>query len=217
MDNRLKPISTEVFAISNPAACAPLTFTQTGDNATQVGHADTVNAYLNVNVVAPTILPDGTIARTGSALSREYYNVFVVGCGGRFEEVAGSFLVMSRRAMEYTDKDIRDRLIYLTETDRAEIQTFPSLFMYENADYGKAAPDQVAYFGRVTEIRPHGSDHIKVKYHLIKDIPQQRLNELLTELSLGGAKQFNELNRTHWAVKRVDLLDELSSAHIALF
>ena len=30
-------------------------------------------------------------------------------------------------------------------------------------------------------------------------------------------KQFNELNRTHWAVKRVDLLDELSSAHIALF
>jgi hypothetical protein len=43
------------------------------------------------------------------------------------------------------------------------------------------------------------------------------LNELLTELNLGGAKQFNELNRTHWAVKRVDLLDELSSAHIALF
>ena len=98
MDNRLKPISTEVFAISNPAASAPLTFTQTGDNATQVGHADTVNAYLNVNVVAPTILPDGTIA-DGRALSREYYNVFVVS-GGVLKrlQVASSY---ESRAMEY--------------------------------------------------------------------------------------------------------------------
>ena len=216
MADEIRPVSNESVAVGKLAAGTALSFMQTGDNGTQIGHVDTVNAYTTMSVVTPAIAPDGTIIRTGSALSHEYYNLFVIGCGGRFEEVAGNFLIMSQRALEYTDKDIRDRLIYLTDADRAEIQTYPSLFMYENADYGKASPDQVAYFGRVTEIRPHGSDHIKVKYHLLKDIPQQTLNELLTELGLGGVKRFNELNRTHWAVKRVDLLDELSSAHIGL-
>jgi hypothetical protein len=216
MDKEIKPVAVDAIAATPTSSKIPLTFTQTGDNGTQIGHVDTVNAYTTVEMVALGMQPDGTIARMGSALSREYFNLFVVACGGRFEELVGSFLVMSQRALVYTDNDIRERLIYLTDADRAEIQTYPSLFMYENADYGSAAPDQIAYFGRVTEIRPHGKDHIKVKYHLIKDISQQRLNELLMELNLGGTNRFNELNHTHWAVKRVDLMDELNAAGISL-
>ena len=34
------------------------------------------------------------------------------------------------------------------------------------------------------------------------DIPQIRLNELLEELQLIGDNRFNEMNRTHWAIKR---------------
>lgn len=213
MSNKIKPVPTDAVAVANPAN-SPSTFTQTGDNNTQIGHADTVNTYMSVNLVAPAMQPDGTITRSSSTLSREFYNLFVIGSGEHFESLDGSFLVMSKRAMEYTDKDIHDRLIYLTEADRAEIQTYPSLFMAENADYGKAGPDQIAYFGRAIEIRPHGDQHIKVKYHFIKDIPQQRMNELLTELNIAGSTRFNELNHTHWAIKRVDLLDKLSTAHI---
>ena len=37
---------------------------------------------------------------------------------------------------------------------------------------------------------------------------------LLEELGLWGNRNFNELNRTHWAIKRVDLIQELYEAGI---
>jgi hypothetical protein len=45
---------------------------------------------------------------------------------------------------------------------------------------------------------------------------QQRLNVLLEELGLKGTDVFNELNRTHWAIKRVDLIQELLEANIQI-
>jgi len=217
MANEIRPLTPTDVAVGNPSGNNPLFFTQTGDNGTQIGHADTVKLNVNMNIEAGTLSPDGKIVRTSNSLSREYYNLFVIGAGIQFDSLEGSFLMMSQRAFEYTDKDIRDRLLYLTEENREEIKSFPSLFLAENEEYGKAGSSQVAYLGRVLEIRPHGDKNIKVKYRFQKDIPQQRLNELLDELCLGGAKCFNELNRTHWAVKRVDLLDELASAKIDLF
>lgn len=217
MANEIKPLSPTDVTVGNTSGSNPLSFTQTGDNGTQIGHADTVKLNVNMNIEAGTLSPDGKIVRTSNSLSREYYNLFVIGAGIQFDSLEGAFLMMSQRALEYTDKDIRDRLLYLTEENREEIKSFPSLFLAENEEYGKAGDTQVAYLGRVLEIRPHSNKNIKVKYRFQKDIPQQRLNELLDELGLGGAKCSNELNRTHWAVKRVDLLDELTSARIDLF
>lgn len=217
MSNEIKPVQSENLTVAKPSGQSPLTFTQTGDNGTQIGHADTVKFNVSMNIEAGTLSPDGKIVRTSNSLSREYYNLFVVGPGIQFDCLEGSFLMMSQRALESTDKDIRDRFMYLTDENREEIKSFPSLFMAENEEYGKANPNQVAYLGRVLEIRPHGDKNFKIKYRFQKDIPQQRFNELLEELCLGGAKCFNELNRTHWAIKRVDLLDELTSAKIDLF
>ena len=92
MADEIIPVSNESVAVAKPAAGAALSFTQTGDNGTQIGHVDTMNAYTTMSVVTPAIAPDGTIIRTGSALSHEYYNLFVVGCGGRFEEMRDKFI-----------------------------------------------------------------------------------------------------------------------------
>ena len=83
----------------------------------------------------------------------------------------------------YTDKEIRDAFIYMTETDRETIKTYPALFMSENHDYGRTDEGQMAYWGRVTAISPHGKD-TKIRYRFIKEIPQQKLNGLLEELCL---------------------------------
>jgi len=217
MKNEIKPVQSHNLTVVKPSNQTPPTFAQFGDNGTQVGHADEVKVSVHMSFESGALQTDGKIVRTSTSLSREYYNIFVVGAGIQFDSMEGSFLVMSQRAMESTDKDIKDRLLYLTEENREEIKSFPSLFMAENGEYGKASPNQVAYFGRVLDIRPHGDKNIKVKYRFQKDIPQQRLNELLEELYLGGAKCFNELNRTHWAIKKVDLLEELTLAKIDLF
>jgi len=218
MSNEIKPVqSSDIVTGSKPAV--PMSFTQTGNNGTQIGHAETVNNEIHVRVFdSSTIKPDGTIQRTSTKLSSEYYSLFVLGTAEPFEGVEGSFLVRGDRVLErgYTDKEIRDAFIYMTEADRETIKSYPALFMGENRDYGQADEGQMAYWGRVIGISPHGKD-IKIRYRFIKEIPQQKLNGLLEELCLIGASCFNELNRTHWAIKRVNLFEELSDAHIDLF
>lgn len=56
--------------------------------------------------------------------------------------------------------------------------------------------------------------HYVVVYKI--DIPQQRLNECLEELGLVGDNRFNELNRTHWSIKRCDLIQELLEAGVQI-
>lgn len=40
-------------------------------------------------------------------------------------------------------------------------------------------------------------------------LPQQRLNEALFELDISGTDSFNEFNRMHWSIKKIDLIAEL--------
>ena len=218
MSNEIKPIQPADIAL-NGQSPVPMSFTQTGNNGTQIGRAETVNNEIHVSVYdTSTIKPDGTIQRTSTQLSSEYYSLFVLGTGEPFEGIEGSFIVRGDRVLErgYTDEEIRDAFIYLTDADRETIKSYPALFMSENHDYGRTDEGQMAYWGRVTAISPHGKD-TKIRYRFIKEIPQQKLNGLLEELCLLGANCFNELNRTHWAIKRVNLFEELTDAHIDLF
>lgn len=217
MSNEIKPVQSSDIAPSSKSP-VPMSFTQTGNNGTQIGRVETVNNEIHVSVFdTSTIKPDGTIQRTSTQLSSEFYNLFVLDTAEPFEEMEGSFLVRSNRVLErgYTDKEIRDTFIYMTETDRETIKSYPALFMSENHDYGRTDEGQMAYWGRVTAISLHGKD-TKIRYHFIKEIPQQKLNGLLEELCLVGANCINELNRTHWAIKRVNLFEVLTDAHIDL-
>ena len=58
---------------------------------------------------------------------------------------------------------------------------------------------------------------IKVYYQLLNAIPQQKLNELIYELGIQGNTNFNELNRMHWAIKRINMVEVLGENGIPLF
>lgn len=58
---------------------------------------------------------------------------------------------------------------------------------------------------------------IKVYYQILNWIPQQRLNDLAMQLGLGSATSFNELNRMHWAIKRINMVEVLREAGIRVF
>lgn len=48
-------------------------------------------------------------------------------------------------------------------------------------------------------------------------MPQQVLIDLAAGLCIGGAKAYNELNRTHWAIKKVNLVEKLEKAGYRVF
>ena len=69
----------------------------------------------------------------------------------------------------------------------------------------------MAAFGYVTDIEVQ-DDGIKVFFQAFNTIQQQKLIELSQELCIDGAKSYTELCQTHWAIKRVNLVEILENA-----
>ena len=180
-------------------------FTNSGDNGLQISNQGTINLFMTTT--------NGEVYNAGSAISNDYYNLFVVG-GESFNE--GHFLIEKDRALTTAEgiaPEISAEFAALTPEAIAKIKTFPSLFAGENRQYGRTDTDHLAFFGMVTNIRIQ-ENGIKIYFQKFCSLPQQRLNETMRELAIHGKPSFNELNRTHWAIKKVNLIEELKAAGI---
>lgn len=163
-------------------------------------------------VFAPT---NGALYNAATKISSEYYNLFVVG-DESFNE--GFFLIDKERALTVSEgvaADISEQFASLSPEAQALIKTFPSIFASENHQYGHTDEAQLAVFGVVTDIRVQ-ENGIKIYYQRFCNIPQQRLNEIMLRLAIKGSSSFNELNRTHWTIKRINLIEELRAAGISV-
>jgi len=196
MSNALEVVS------SGRANAPPTIITQVGDKNTQVAHANHVN-----------ILISGAPANTQTTLSEEYYNLFVIGCES-FSD--GYFIVPKDRALtEGMSPEAKARFSSLSMGAMLQIMSLPSIFASENRSYGRTDDSHHAYLGIVIDIRPQDNG-IKIHYRSFSAIPQQRLNDIAFDLAIQGTNSFNELNRTHWAIKRINLVEELKGAGIGL-
>ena len=150
---------------------------------------------------------------TTFTLNTDYYNLFVIGTE-TFSD--GHFIVPKDRALtESMTPENKAQFSALSDEAIARIRTFPSIFASENHYYGKTDDDHQAIFGIVKEVRIQDNG-IKIHFQSLWPIPQQRLNEIIFQLAIDGTTSFNELDRTHWAIKRVNLIEELRAAGISV-
>lgn len=211
MDNKLQTSEPQFLQ----PGTAPTTVNLPGDNNTLIAHADQVtNEYRPLYVFNNQ--PYGNItAGTVQEFNPDYYNLIVVGDGeldGR-----GHFLVDKRRAItESTSQELKDAYASLTPEAISKIKTFPAIIATENHSYGKTDDQHQAIYGIITDVKVQDNG-IKVYYQILNWIPQQRLNDLATQLGLGSAASFNELNRMHWAIKRINMVEALREAGIRVF
>ena len=204
MDDKL-----QVVPASTPSKPDQSGFVQTGNDNVLIPNYGTVN----INVQAqPPMPPINDTFYVPVSVSREYYNLFVI---GNEEFNKPYFKVPRDRSLcEYMTDETKKRFDALTPEMIADIKTLPSLFLAENRPYGRADDDQRVIYGFVSDVKIYDDD-VKIYFCGYKsDIVQQRLNELLDELGLHGNHAFNELNRTHWSIKRVDLIQELYEANL---
>ena len=186
-------------------------FVQTGEKGVQVAQAQNVNHVVNLILPAMTPGPIGSGASVN--LNMDYYNLFVIGdetfCDGHF-------IVPKDRALtECMSQEAKDQFSALGKDAVSQIKTFPSLFTSENHRYGKTDDTHQAYFGLVTDVRIQDNG-IKIHFRPLSTIPQQRLNEIAYKIAIQSASATNELNRTHWAIKKVNLIEELKAAGISV-
>lgn len=148
--------------------------------------------------------------------SHEYYSLFVQLDETFYEN--GYFYVRKDRALNTlsTSEYIREKINELDPESIEIIKTFPAIFCSENHGMGKTDEEQLAYYGLVTDIKVQDNG-IKIYYRLLNAIRQQTLNENLFELGISGNDKFNELNQTHWAIKRIDLVGTLKEIGVSVF
>lgn len=119
-------------------------------------------------------------------------------------------LELYRCLREYTDETITARLGEFGPDAIAELLQLPTVFAYENGNNKPPA------FGRLRDIvhrKAHGQ--VRLDYELLplaEFLTHEQLSGLGFELDISKW----ELNRTHWAVKDVDLPKELNRVGVKL-
>lgn len=115
---------------------------------------------------------------------------------------------LGRCVREYTQDEITEMYGDFTEKQVEKIRQLPTLFAYES--HCEKDPK----FGQIKNVRRKG-DQVKIEYEIVNIdsfLSHNSLNELEFELEIGDW----ELRRTHWAIKNVDLIKELSAKGIRL-
>ncbi|MFD0586455.1 hypothetical protein ACFQZE_00465 [Paenibacillus sp. GCM10027627] len=130
-------------------------------------------------------------------MTEDLYNLFISGDENAWESSTIIF-TLDRCLREYTEKDIVERFGKLGSSDIEQIKRLPCIFAYENY-CGKDAS-----IGYITDIIVRQSG-VKVTIQKMKELSLETLHRLQFELDLKSW----ELNRTHWAIKKVKLYKEL--------
>ena len=195
-----------------PANISPTTLTQYGDGGVQI--AQVANLSHNVTyIIAGAPVGIHGQPKTSVTINTDCYNLFVMG-GEEFDR--DHFLVPKDRALtESTAPEMKEKYALLDETAIEELKKFPAIFASENEMYGKTTAEQLAIYGLIRDIKVQDNG-IKVSFYPLTYISQQRLNELCFELGISKASGYNEFNRTHWALKRINLIEALTDAGISV-
>ncbi|MBC3804270.1 hypothetical protein GH808_07465 [Acetobacterium fimetarium] len=208
MKNELENIST----INAPSAVV----NQTGEKNVHIDHAENITQHIILNFPYIQQLPSGMLKPTSRNINQNFYNLFVVG-GEIFEQ--NHFVISRERSLSrgYSSEDLRNQYASLSAEAIEEIKTFPSLFMPEANNYNaKSGDEQQAIFGFVDDV--HKQDNgIKIKCQLVWPIPMQQISNIGFKLGMKDMdKLITEMNDTHWAIKRINLIEELTDANISL-
>lgn len=192
------------------------TVNQNGEKNVHIDKAESVTQNITLNFPYMQRLANGTMQPTSRVINPEYYNLFVIG-DETFEH--DHFLVPADRALSryWTSEEIREQYGTLSEEAIEAIKTFPALFMPE-AMWQRARADasQQVFFGFVDGVRKQDNG-IKIRCQLLWPIPMQQISNIGFELGmLNMTKGISEMNHTHWAIKHINLKEELTDAHISL-
>ncbi|MEG6585414.1 toll/interleukin-1 receptor domain-containing protein [Dendrosporobacter sp. 1207_IL3150] len=137
-------------------------------------------------------------------MAQEIYNLLISGNEEAWEEDTVIF-DLSRCIREYTESDLVEKYVKFGTDEIDQLKKYPCIFAYE--DYC----EKNASVGCITDILVR-QGKVKIVFRKVKEIPSEYLRKRQFELDIHEW----ELNRTHWALKKVNLFKELQALDIVL-
>jgi hypothetical protein len=129
---------------------------------------------------------------------------------------SGTGPVDKSRALEYTEKHVREIYEPGGEVDVQALLSVPAIFASETA-WDNAQP--AARVGTITRVLSRGSTY-QLEFVFDTDIapiPNSVLTSLATELHIDMKASLHEFTRNHWSVKDVDLFKVLLKRHVGAY
>ncbi len=204
MPNELQSTTPSALDISTGTPVSSVQ--QTGEKNVYANRVDTMNITIQNAAVVPQLLTQKP-QPTAITMSRTHYNLFVT-YGADFTQSTPFTVEAARALTEYMDDDLKAEFATLSPDVIERIKSFPCIFANENAGYGHTDEEQTLGYGYIRQMKIR-RDGIKIYPQIIYLLPQQRLNEALFDLDIRGSSSFNEFNRMHWSIKKIDLIAEL--------
>jgi len=136
------------------------------------------------------------------------YNLFVI----TDEQFRGKYFVVpkNKAISESTPADLME-LADLTPDKIAIVKKYPAIFANQNHSFAKTDDSHRAFFGIIRDIQIK-EEGIWIYFHKIRKVKQQVFNEHATDFGIEGTEFKNELDCTHWSIKRVNVLETLEKA-----
>lgn len=192
---------------TNIGVAQSLNLVTNGEAGIQAENIENVN--VNISVAPPLITPQPKVLQQMVAADRTHYNLFVTYGVDWTNPDAANFKIEPDRVLTgYMEDSVKAEFSTLSDEAIARIKRFPSIFANENNAFGHTDEDQILAFGFVKQIKVRRNG-VMIYPDIKCYLPQQRLNEALFELDISGTDSFNEFNRMHWSIKKIDLIAEL--------
>jgi TIR domain len=133
------------------------------------------------------------------------YNMLMTARGGDWNNP--TWVLAADRFLEHTNEAIASRYRSMSDAVVEELKGLPTLFTYERF------VGEPARVGRITEIQRRTRE-IKISLALDASVPPIQMNTLQNLYDDLDIDPKYEVNRTHWAIKEVDLVGVLRKAGI---
>lgn len=187
---------------------------QHGDRNFQVGEIGNFTQNVSVLVMPSQKQESKAVISDALMVDNDYFHLVVV--GGCSPE-SGVVTVSKEYALTAsTAEEVTKELATLSPEAIEVLKTYPALIMGKNKHYGRADASQNAVYGFITDIIEL-DEAVELHFQVLNRIPQQTVLSLADSLAIQRAYAWNELDDTHWAVKKVKLTEVLKSAGVRVF
>lgn len=207
MNNKLQPVPPNGVQHSD----APSTNNFNAPIDTFVAHTDAVqnNYYLG----GPSLPTDRPPQGFGAPpkMDTAFYNLFVI-TSESFDSANG-FSIPKELALKDTDDDIVSALTMLGEQELTAIRSYPTIVATKNHGCGTTSSWHNASYGFLNNIVVRDST-IQFCFSKLNDISQHTLITNASSFCIGKASAYNEFDRPHWSVKRLNIIEALKSAGV---
>lgn len=193
---------------------ATRTMEQHGDRNFQVGEIGNFTQNVSVLVMPSKKQESKAVISDALMVDNDFFHLIVVGgCALQNEVVT----VSKKCALTAsTAEEVVRELAELSPEAIEVLKTYPALIMDKNKHHGRADASQKAVYGFITDIIEL-DEAIELHYQILNWIPQQTVLDLSDSLGIRRASAWNELDDTHWAVKKVKLTEVLKGTGIRVF